>query len=267
MIFYFSGTGNSFKVAKDIAKHNNEELISIASLMNSNKADFVEYLLKDNETVGFVYPVYAWAPPKMVLQFIEKLKFNNYKDNYIFSVATCGANIGNTMKVMNSFLKKKNLDLHSGFSISMPNNYIIMGDVDSKEVEEKKLLAAKETLKDINNVIKQREKGTFKVVKGIMPSILTGIINPLFTKGGSKTDKFYAKDNCISCGICESVCNSRTIKVQGKPTWGHDCTQCLACLHLCPVQAIQYGKGTESKGRYKNPNVTIDEMKVNKYEL
>ncbi|SUY47595.1 4Fe-4S ferredoxin [Clostridium putrefaciens] len=47
-------------------------------------------------------------------------------------------------------------------------------------------------------------------------------------------------------------------------SWGEDCTECLACLHLCPVQAIQYGKGTESKGRYKNPNVSIDEMKINK---
>ncbi|MBB6630771.1 EFR1 family ferrodoxin [Clostridium algidicarnis] len=263
MIFYFSGTGNSFDVAKDIAKHNNEELISIASLINSGKTEF-EYILKDNETIGFVYPVYAWAPPKIVLQFIEKLKINNYKDNYIFSVATCGANIGNTMKAMSFALQKRNLELHSGFSLIMPNNYIIMGDVDSKEVEDKKLSEAKETLKYINGAIDKREKGIFKLVKGVMPGLLTSVINPLFSNGSNKTKKFYAKDNCISCGICESVCNSKTIKVNGKPTWGEDCTQCLACLHLCPVQAIQYGKGTENKGRYKNPNVTIDEMKINK---
>jgi hypothetical protein len=29
MIFYFSGTGNSLQVAKSIAEHNNEKLISI----------------------------------------------------------------------------------------------------------------------------------------------------------------------------------------------------------------------------------------------
>jgi NAD-dependent dihydropyrimidine dehydrogenase PreA subunit/flavodoxin len=262
MIFYFSGTGNSLQVAKSIAEHNDEKLISIASEMN-NKNDVFEYNLKDNEVIGFVYPVYAWGPPKMVINFIEKLELNNYKDNYIFSAATCGENIGNTMKVIAASLKKKNLNLNSGFSISMPNNYIIMGHVDSKEIEDKKLLSAEETLKNINNVIKERKKDIFQVVKGLMPGILTSVINPLFNKGAMNTKKFYANDRCTSCGICESVCNCKTIKVEGKPKWGKECTQCLACIHLCPVSAIQYGKGTESKGRYKNPNVSVDEMRVN----
>jgi len=263
MIFYFSGTGNSLQVARNIAEYNDEKLISIASERNNKNTNF-KYTLKDNEVIGFVYPVYAWAPPKMVIDFIEKLKLINYKDNYIFSVATCGENIGNTMKVMSHSLKKQNFNLNSGFSISMPNNYIIMGDIDSKEKEEKKLLAAAETLKNINYIIKERKKDVFQVVKGPIPGILTTFINPLFNKGAMNTKKFYANDSCTSCGVCESVCNCKTIKVQGKPKWGKECTQCLACIHLCPVSAIQYGKGTESKGRYKNPNVTLEDMKVNR---
>lgn len=263
MIFYFSGTGNSLQVAKNIGKQNNEEVISIAAMMNS-KDDKFEYNLKDNEVIGFVYPIYAWAPPKMVFDFIHKLRLNDYKDNYIFSVATCGANIGNTMKVLDKRLREKNLNLDSGFSIAMPNNYILMGDVDTKLNQEKKLLAAEETLKDINSIIEKREKNIFKVVKGSMPGILTGIVNLLFTKAIS-TKKFYVKDNCTGCGICESVCNCQTIKVEGKPKWGKKCSQCLACINLCPVKAIQYGKATESKGRYKNPNVTVSEIKVKEY--
>lgn len=261
MIFYFSGTGNSLQVAKSIGEYNEEKLISIAGEMNSKNSDY-RYALKEDETIGFVYPVYAWGPPKMVLNFIEKLNFNNYKDNYIFSVATCGENVGNTMKTMSNALKKKNLNLNSGFSIVMPNNYIVMGDVDSKENEEKKLLSAEEALKNINLIIKERKKDVFQVVKGFMPWVLSSIINPLFNKGTNNTKRFYADDICISCGICESVCNCNSIKVEGKPKWGNECTQCLACIHLCPVKAIQYGKATEKKGRYKNPNVSIDEMKV-----
>ncbi|MBC2582629.1 EFR1 family ferrodoxin [Clostridium sp. DJ247] len=263
MIFYFSGTGNSLQVAKNIAEHNDEKLISIASKMNSKGGKF-DYTLKDNEIIGFVYPVYAWAPPKMVLDFINKLKLNNYKDNYIFSVATCGGNIGNTMKVMSIALKKNNLDLDSGFSISMPSNYIIMGDVDSKEEEHRKLLAAEETLKNINYVVKERKKKVFQVVKGHMPGILTGIINPLFNKGAMNTKKFYANDNCTGCGICQSVCNCNNIKIEEKPKWGKICSLCLACIHFCPVRAVQYGKETERKGRYKNPNVSVEEMRVNR---
>lgn len=261
MIFYFSGTGNSLQVAKNIAQENNEEIISIAAMMNS-KVDKFEYSLKDNEVIGFVYPVYAWAPPKMVFDFIHKLELNNYRDNYIFSVATCGANIGNTMKVLDKKLREKNLHLDSGFSVIMPSNYIIMGDVDSEFEQEKKLLAVQETLKSINSIIEKRDKNIFKVVKGSMPGIRTSIVNPLFNKSAMNTKNFYAKDNCTGCGICESVCNCQTIKVEGKPNWGNECSQCLACINLCPVRAIQYGKTTENKGRYKNPDVTVEELKI-----
>lgn len=263
MIFYFSGTGNSLQAAKDIAAYNGEKIISIAVELNTGEKEF-EYTLTENEIIGFVYPAYAWAPPKMVTDFIAKLKFNNYKDNYIFSVVTCASSVGDAMKVLSSSLKKKNLNLCSGFSVIMPTNYIIGGNVESKEIVEKKLSEVEEALKDINHVIKRREKGVFKVEKGEIPVILTNFINFLFNKGGKNTKKFYVNNSCTGCGICESVCNCKTIKVDGKPKWGKECAQCLGCINLCPVKAIQYGKGTESKGRYKNPNITINEMRINR---
>lgn len=261
MIFYFSGTGNSLYIAKKIAEHNKEDLISIAAVMNS-KAECFEYTLKENEVIGFVYPVYAWAPPRMVLKFIEGLKFNNYKNNYIFTVATCGKNIGNTIKVLDDSLKKKNLQLKSGFSVQMPNNYIVTGDVDSKEIEKKKLVEAEETLKNINKFIEGRREDIYQVVKGRLPGLLTFVINPLFNKKGIDSRKFYTNGNCTGCGLCENICNCQTIKIKGKPVWGQNCSQCFACLNLCPTKAIQYGKGTENKGRYKNPDISVNEMKI-----
>jgi NAD-dependent dihydropyrimidine dehydrogenase PreA subunit/flavodoxin len=262
MIFYFSGTGNSLKVAKDIGTNNGERLISIASIMNDKGGRF-EYDLTKDEIVGFVFPIYAWAPPKMVIQFIEKLKLNNYKNNYIFSVATCGSNIGNTMKVLSNCLKKKNMSLNSGFSIKMPTNYIIMGDVETKEIEKKKLLEAEKTIDYISHGIKEKTDGLFKINRGVLPAVLTSVINPLFIKNAINTKKFYANDKCTGCGICESVCNCNSIKVIGKPKWDEKCTQCLACIHYCPVRAIQYGKVTEAKGRYTNPSISTQEMKIN----
>lgn len=261
MIFYFSGTGNSLYVAKKIAEENNEELISIASMLKKEESLY-EYNLKPNEVIGFVYPIYAWAPPKQVLEFIEKLKFNNYNNTYVFTVATCGENIGNTIKVLNKALSKKQLELSSGFSIKMPNNYIIMGDVDNKEVEAEKLQEAENIIDNINKIVGNKTKGIFMINKGFMPSLLTGIVNPLFNKGAADPKKFCVSDNCNSCGVCEKVCNCNNIKVQGKPQWGSNCTQCLACIHLCPTGAIQYGKGTEKKGRYKNPKISLNEMMI-----
>jgi ferredoxin len=261
MIFYFSGTGNSLYIAKNIRQQLQESIISIASAMH-NENEAYEYILKDDEIIGFIFPVYAWAPPKMVLEFIKRLKFRNYNNHYIFAVATCGDNIGNTMKVLESSLKKNKLSLKSGFSIQMPNNYILLGNIDKKEVEKQKLLKEEDTLNEINKKIAARKEGVYEVEKGWMPGMLTSIINPLFNHMGINTKKFYATDQCNRCGLCEKVCNSKTINLQEKPIWGENCTQCLACVNLCPTKAIQYGKSTENKGRYKHPDIHINELKL-----
>lgn len=256
MIFYFSGTGNSLQAAKNIAEYNGDTLISISERLKSTEQLF-NYRLGDGEAIGFVFPIYAWGPPMMVLDFIEKLKFENYNNHYVFAVATCGENIGNSMKLLGNRLSRKGWQLSSGFSLRMPSNYLIMSDVDKEEVIKEKLESAEKTLLDINRVIENREVGVFRIVKGKLPRITTGIVFPLFNKGGISTKKFYADDRCTGCGICEKVCNTGTIKVDKKPQWGTECTQCLACINVCPAKAIQYGKGTISKGRYKNPNVSL----------
>lgn len=155
MIFYFTGTGNSGYIASKIAKENNDTIISISKLINEEKE--LEFTLKDGEVIGIIYPIYAYAPPKMVREFIKNVKFNNYGNNYIFSVATCGDDAGNAMELIKKELNNKGMTLNSGFSIIMPNNYIILGDLDSKEVEKRKLQNTKNEIKKIKIVIKEKK--------------------------------------------------------------------------------------------------------------
>lgn len=142
----------------------------------------------------------------------------------------------------------------------MPNSFILMGNVDSKEMEKEKFSAAEEILKNINLTVQQRIRGAYRIEKGFLPWFLTGVINPMFNKNTIDTTKFYVKDDCSGCSTCEKVCNCNNIKVNEKPQWGKRCTLCLACIHYCPAKAIQYGKSTEKKGRYTNPNISIDEI-------
>ncbi len=270
MIFYFSGTGNSLDTAKRIGERfHDEKLVSIAEYTKkaSDKKPPFSFSLEQDEKVFLVFPIYAWGPPKPVLDFIDNLSLvndqgenvyaiENTPGNSIYAVATCGKNIGNTMNVLQKHLARKGYNLDSGFSLVMPNNYILAGDVNTKEEEKTILIEAEVTLRNIMSRIENGEHNIFLVEKGPVPFLLTGVIHPAFTNQPFKAKAFYATDACNHCGICVKVCNCGNIELKdGKPVWGSDCVQCLACIHYCPARAIQYGKATLNKGRYINPNV------------
>ena len=63
---------------------------------------------------------------------------------------------------------------------------------------------------------------------------------------------FHIKETkCVSCGKCVELCPLNNITlIDGKPVWGNHCTHCMACLHRCPTEAIEYKKKTQSKPRY-----------------
>ena len=87
-VYYFTGTGNSLAVARDIAKSLEGELISIPSVIQQ------ELVRTDAEVIGVVFPVYIWGMPLIVERFIKKLA--NLQDKYVFAITTYGGMPGAT---------------------------------------------------------------------------------------------------------------------------------------------------------------------------
>ncbi len=251
MIFYFSGTGNSLWVAKELAEAFDDKLVSIADELNKAGNDF-KYNIKENDKIFFVYPVHSWGPAKLVTDFALKIKFAGYSDQPVYSVCTCGDNCGYTNKIIEKALRKRHIHLTKCYSVQMPNNYILMSgfNTDPKDIEEQKLSKAPELVEAVIKNIKEHKAAEIYAI-GTSPWVKSKIVYPLFKKFALGHNSFYVKDNCISCGLCEEICPTKNITVtKGKPEWGNACVQCVACIHRCPVYAIEYGKVTREKGRY-----------------
>ena len=256
MVFYFSGTGNSLWTAKEISNTFDEPLISIADELKNDNNHF-NYTLKKVEKIFFVFPVHSWGPAVLVYRFIHKLTFSHYTQQPVYVVCTCGDNCGQTDKVIRKLLSEKSIDLTGAYSIQMPNNYILMKGfgIDPKEVEKEKLAKAPDLLGGVIKDIRNKENKKLYVTGGA-PFIKTRIVYPLFQKFSIKNNSFFATDECISCGLCEEICPTDTIKlIDGKPTWDNTCVQCTACIHRCPARAIEYGKITQNQGRYVHPDL------------
>lgn len=231
MIFYFSGTGNSAWVARQLAEGQNEELLSIAMEIDRNKA----YKLKEGEKVGFVFPVYAWGPPKIVLRFIHQLKLD--KPGYLFFVCTCGDDTGRTAQIFSSAVTRKGWQCVAGYSVTMPNTYVSLPgfDVDDKDIETQKVQNAVARVRFINEEITSRaQMKQYNCHEGALPFTKSYLLRPLFNAFLMSPKPFHATEACIGCKKCEKVCPVGNITVTDRPVWGGNCTQCLACYHVCP---------------------------------
>ncbi|WP_370804578.1 EFR1 family ferrodoxin [Enterocloster clostridioformis] len=59
-------------------------------------------------------------------------------------------------------------------------------------------------------------------------------------KKAGLTDMGYQISNsCISCGKCKMICPAKNIEIiNGFPSFQHRCQQCMACIQLCPQNAL-----------------------------
>ena len=58
-------------------------------------------------------------------------------------------------------------------------------------------------------------------------------------------------DNFRNTSISKNCPTNNIVIQNGKPVWGNNCTHCMACICRCPAEAIEYGKKSVGKPRYR----------------
>ncbi len=250
IIFYFSGTGNSLKVAKDIAKEmQNCEIVSMGS---SEHYD----LQAGYKTIGFVYPTYFRGEPHKVHEFILNLNLKDNSNAYYYAVTTCGRYEGNALIHIKHLLKRKNITLHYAKMLDMFSNYVVAYDMRTT-IEEETQQSQKDLVKIIQS-IKNKETNKLPITEPLQE-----IAYRILIKLAPNMDKNYNVSNdCTGCGICKKVCPVGNIDLDdnNRPYFNHHCEQCVACIQYCPNRAINYKNKTQSRGRYTYPDIDYTEL-------
>lgn len=257
-IFYFTGTGNSLAVARDIGNGLEDvELISIPAVMESD-------IEADTPVIGLVFPVYIWGMPNMVVDFVNKLRIN--KDQYIFAVTTCAGQPGETLIQLQKMLQEKGTDLQAGFAVREASNTIQEDNIFIKtamliERNSKISRSGKERLSEILDVIKNKKEH-----KPETSSLLLNKFGNLIYKGGisriNTMGQFWIDEKCSLCLNCQRICPSNNIEIRNdKPYWNQNCEFCQACVQWCPKEAIHI-KNEDLKRRYHNPEIKVKDIMI-----
>lgn len=254
MVYYYSGTGNSAYAATELSRLTGEKHspLFIPKILNTGSLEVCP-----GDLLGFVFPIYSWGVPPIVVDFVKQLPADIFRARYVWAVCTCGDEAGNAMKMFARLVKRvsgKAPDLQ--MSLIMPNNYVLLPgfNVDPQPVAERKLHQAPERLREIAAAINRKERNVQDVHTGSVPA-LRSMVYPLFKKWGVDPKKWKAGDLCVSCGLCAQICPVGNVSydAQGHPVWGDNCLSCCGCFHVCPRRAIDYGNATKGKGQYLFP--------------
>jgi len=255
LIIYFSSTGNSFFAAKYLTEH-----LEDCTAIPITKMDLSIEIGDCNTNVGFIFPTYFFSLPKFFSQGIQQRNLN--KDTYFYGITTCNGFPGNTGYQLKMLLESKGCNLSFFRTLAMPGNNIIEYAPPTNEVINKKITASEVTLSSIVPMINDRDIETIRRKHSLISRMFFAV---MYRNQDKWHKKFYVNSKCSSCGLCEKICQFDNIaNDNGKPRWKGQCEHCVACIQLCPNQAVEYGKRTQRRTRYMNPQILAEDLILGK---
>ncbi len=244
MIFYFTGTGNSYQAARALCKADEEPQDLAKCLLEGRSA----FDLAPGEALGIVCPVYYGGVPATVLEFARNLQLT-VPPEYCFVLLTCASSVSGAAGQLAEALAEKGITLHAAYTVVMPENDVIHYTVSPEEERDAILADAAEALKVIARCAAERRKlGLHIPPRGGM---ITQAAYPYYEQD-RETRHFHVDDQCVGCGKCVERCPVKAMVMEnGRPRWVKEkCALCMACIRC---GAVHYDEATIGKKRYVNP--------------
>jgi ferredoxin/flavodoxin len=262
VIFYFSGTGNTWWVSKRIAESLKSKNINVSIHSIENIVlEEADRLISESKYVGFGYPIYGSDLPEIMKSFLSDLQPVNQKNTFLFCTQWLFS--GDGTRNGGIYIKKKGFSVRWTEHFFMPNNISVTNTMFSwfytnDETKHKKRLTHSSNRANVlvdqiaNNISFRRGYGLLPTLAGLMQRL------PYRLMFNNLRDDISANQTrCVLCERCVNNCPVDNLQItEGKVNAKGECILCLRCYNFCPVGAIQY-KGKDfnlDKGRpYQGP--------------
>lgn len=253
VVFYFSGTGNTWWVAKQIKKQLdvksiNADIVSVDTV-NPKQAD---WWIKSSDLVLFGWPIYGSDMPEPMKQFIDRL-YTVDKRKHIHTFCTQMKFSGDGAWFYHKQFEEKGLIIDSCEHFDMPSNLSMLGGLlgppKSADKISRILQHCKSRIQKYVECLlggKARCKGKRSYPLGI---VQRGPYQLMYQKMQNRVA--VNEDKCTKCGLCAALCPKNNIKLRDYPVFSGNCALCLRCFSFCPERAISlFGRSPKQDKPY-----------------
>jgi ferredoxin len=263
LVLYFSGTGNTDYVAHYLAERLDQP--SVAVELRSIEWQPPEKV-SAFDLLAFGFPVYAGDAPGFVRTYLEQLPSGSDRGAFVF--CTKGAYAASAVKLTLQRLAIRGYVPLCGGDVMMPGTDGLSMISKDSWMARKALQKDYDQLKDANRLVGQMNGVLSELMDGrptqmlrmplpqqlqMAPSDRLWACLYRATENWSRS-RLHANEQCEGCGLCTRLCPVDNVTLsEGHAQFDDHCILCLRCLHACPQEAIQIGKLTAGKFRWKGP--------------
>ncbi len=238
ILFYFTGTGHTLALAKEIERKGKTEEdweVTYWNILSSEKCPSLSGF-----DFGIIcYPIYAFNAPKKVDEFIAKLSIPNA---FPFLIAKQSGeplcwNKASSYYIRRKIRKKRGV-LRGEYHFLYPYNIHFRYEDDFV----KELLVANEKLMRVMFWDLKNKHPSYPKYNVLFA--LNAYIFRLQRLGAFLNSYFYKvdEDKCIHCLKCVKECPVQNIRYENnKFHFSHRCLMCMRCSFMCPKNAISIG--------------------------
>ncbi len=231
ILYYFSGSGNTFKVAKKVKNtlEQHDYKCVLDRIEDVKNIDFNTF-----EYVGLLFPVALQSTFPIVWDFIEGLPTT--QGQKIFMIDTMEQFSGGVVGPVKRVLKSKGYYCVGALEVKM-NSSMQTKEVDVEKINMKNSKAIESAERFISEMLKGSQNWhRVPVLSDWMRSISKS--RKLWTKTSERIGINH--DRCIKCNICIRDCPVEAMHmIEGNVKIDHSiCNSCMRCVHHCPKDAF-----------------------------